>query len=274
MNLGTFIRPLSWIFFFTLSLSIQSQNEAQWTTYVKALEKGPMTVLVDLNTQYRKAGYNYLVVVGTNTKKCLANGYPNFDGLEDLYEFSDAAATIIEKNTSNFLVGVLTYQCSGFDAYYVKDTANLKSEMNALFKAAYPTSKNYLLVEKDRQWNYYRNELFPNDKTEDFFTNNDLLNLMVNEGDDLTGKRMIRHFIHFKRERNKDKFVKLMEEIDFTIDSTAYHKEREYPFELMISREDAIHPLAIEELTQGLIKFASALYGYYDGWETEVIVKE
>ncbi|MCK0130343.1 DUF695 domain-containing protein [Flavobacteriaceae bacterium F08102] len=274
MNLRKCILLSTWILFLFPSIVLQAQSDEQWTTYVKTMDKGPMTILVDLNTQYRKAGYKYLVVVGTNTDKCLANGYPNFDGLEELYTFSDAAATVIEKNTENYLVGVLTYECAGFDAYYVKDTTNLKAQINTLFEELRPKGKNYLLIKKDRTWNYYRTELFPNDKTEDFFKNNDLLNLMVNEGDDLEGKRLIKHFIHFTRERNRAAFIKQMKEINFKIDATSFHQERDYPYELIVSREDLVLPEAIEELTQALIKLSSSMNGFYDGWETEVVVKE
>ena len=194
------------------SMQISAQSEASWTTYVKSKQKGPMTVLVDLNLKFRKPALKNLVMVGIKTNKCQKNGYPNEEGLEELYEFSDAMATIIEENSKSHLVGVLTYQCTGFDIYYVNDTIGLRDKIDTELNLYYHKRKNYTIIERDKLWNYYKKEVYPIDKQEDFFINHDLLNQMVTEGDDLKGKRNITHYTNFKRERQRDKYIKIIKD--------------------------------------------------------------
>jgi len=51
-----------------------------------------MSISIDLDFNDYKPNYKNLLIVGTNYKKCLKNGFPDKGGLEELFSFSDSVA--------------------------------------------------------------------------------------------------------------------------------------------------------------------------------------
>lgn len=250
------------LFCFTFSYA-----QDDWGNYVIEKEKGIMAVTVNYRYMMGKPNYKNLVLVGKRTNKCFKNGVPNSDGLEEIYGFSDAVAEIITKSTKkNRLVGILTYQCTGFDVYYVKDTINLRNKMDSLYQKDFPNSKKYLVIKRDKKWEYYKDVLYPKDVSEAFFMGQDLLNQLFFEGMDLTKKRKISHYLYFKKEKNRKNFLEKIKTVDFKVDSLNFKKDQDFPYELQMSREDQLYPTFIGELTKVLNSFALTNKGYYDGW--------
>lgn len=267
--------------------TLYSFSQESWESYIVNRDKGVMSIAVDMELSYGKPNYKNLLIVGTNTNKCLKNGYPSNAGLEELFVFSDSIANIIDKLTKNKLAGIITYQCAGFDVFYVKDTTNLKKSIDTLLSKEFNNSKNYLVIENDKYWNYYNNTLYPKDISDDFFINHELLNQMVFEGDDLSEPRKIRHWFYFDTERRKGKFIEKIKNLNFAIDSVNYKKdkkftndsfgfqrEKSYPFEVQISRKDSINPASISKLTKMLQNFSRFFSGRYDGWGADAITEE
>ena len=264
-----------------------SFSQESWETFVVNKDKGIMSIAVDMELSYGKPNYKNLLIVGTNTNKCLKNGYPTNEGLEELYVFSDSIATTLDKLTKSKLAGILTYQCAGFDVFYVKDTLNLRESLDTLYSKEFRNRKNYLFIDHDKQWNYYNNTLYPKDISEDFFINHELLNQMVFEGDRLSEPRKIRHWFYFDTERRKEKFIEKIKNLNFAIDSVNYKKdkkftydsfgfarEKPFPFEVQISRKDSINPASISKLTDMLQNFSRFFSGKYDGWGADTILEK
>ena len=65
-----------------------------------------------------------------------------------------------------------------------------------------------------------------------------------------------------------------LKKLKFSLDSIAYQKERQFPFQLTISRQDSILPMSIYELTTMLRNLSASMNGLYDGWSTEVKPKQ
>lgn len=257
----------------TLGLNMQAQD--YWENYIVQKEKGPMTISVNMKYEYARPYYKNLLVVGTHTTKCLKNGYPTEKGLEKMYTFSDSIANIVDNLTKNRLVGIMTYQCSGLDIFYVKDTTNLRKAITAQINTNFNSSKTYLKIEQDKKWRYYHESLYPKDDSGEFFINHELLTGLVYQGDDLTQPRNIRHWFYFKKEKKRQKFIDKIRTLDFTIDSLNYRKKRDYyRYELQVSRKDSIHPKSISRLTKALTGFANLLYAEYDGWSAELVKED
>lgn len=247
-----------------------SNAQNDWGNYVIEKEKGIMAVTVNYKYMSAKPNYKNLVLVGKRTSKCFKNGTPNAEGLEEIYDFSDAVAYEMNKlSKKNRLVGILTYQCTGFDVYYVKDTLNVRNKIDSLYKNDFSNSKNYLVISRDKRWNYYKEALYPKDVSEDFFMSQDLLNQLFFEGIDLTQKRKVNHYLYFKKEKNRKNFLEKIKTIDFKVDSLNFKKDKDYPFELQMSREDQLKPTFIAELSKVLRIYALSNKGYYDGWGIE-----
>ena len=247
-----------------------SYAQDDWGNYVIEKEKGIMAITVNYKYMLAKPNYKNLVLVGKRTNKCFNNGVPNEEGLEEIYDFSDAAANEISKlSEKNRLVGILTYQCTGFDVYYVKDTVNLRNKLDSLYQKDFTNAKKYLVINRDKRWNYYKEVLYPKNTSEDFFMSQDLLNQLFFEGVDLTKKRKLNHYLYFKKDRNRENFLDKIKTIDFKVDSLNIKKDKEFPYELQMYREDELYPTFMAELTKVLNSLALSNNGYYDGWGIE-----
>lgn len=234
-----------------------------------------MSIHVDLSLNISKPTYKKLVIVGTNYKKdCFKNGFPKENGSEKLYSFSDSVATTINKSTRYKLAAILTYQCYGFDVYYVKDTIGLRKNLNKMIDKNYGgESQNYVLIQDDKKWTYYYN-IFPTNWPNDFLINHEYLISMVSQGDNLNQKRTVHHWIGFKKEKRRLKYADKLKKIGFSIDSINFKKESSYPFELQVSRKESVKPTEINQFTQSLKKSVLSYYGQYDGWSAEAILEE
>lgn len=249
-------------------------QEESWETYIAQKEKGFMAVTVNMELKFSRPYYKNLLIVGTQTSKCLKNGYPKEEGLEQLYTFSDSIATIVNKHTKNRLAGIITYQCVGFDIFYVKDTLDLRSNIASFIKNNYAKSKNYLVIAPDKKWAYYQDSLFPKQLSNDFFINHELLSQLFYQGDNFTKSKKIEHWIYFKREKRRQKFIDKIQALNFKVDSLSFKKSDYTPYELKISREDKLDPNAIAVLTSMLKNLSSSMYGTYDGWGIVPVAKD
>ena len=241
-------------------------QEESWETYIAQKEKGYMAVTVNMELNFSRPYYKNLLIVGTQTSKCLKNGYPKEEGLEQLYTFSDSIANIVNKHTKNKLAGIITYQCAGFDVFYVKDTLGLRSNITSFIKKNYAKSKNYMVIEPDKRWAYYQDSLFPKQLSNDFFINQELLSHLFYQGDDFTKPQKIEHWLYFKREKRRQKFINKIQALNFKVDSLSVKKGDYRPYEIKISREDKLDPNSIAILTAMLKNLSSSMYGVYDGW--------
>ena len=260
------------LLFFTIS-NIHAQED--WINYVVKKDKGIMSITIDMDLVYKKPNYKNLLIVGPNfRRKCLKNGFPNKEGLELLSAFSDSTAAALDKLTKNRLVGIITYQCMGLDVFYVKDTLDLRKNLNELFDRNFKSITKYVIIDYDKKWNYYKNTMYPDFNSDDFFIDHQYLSELVFEGDDLTKKRTIIHWFNFNREKKRNEFVELLKKFNFKIDSLNYKKENKYPYELQISHKGLIDPESIIKLTEKFKIYSELFKGQYDGWSTELIQKK
>ena len=259
-------------FIFIASFSAHAQDE--WIDYVVAKDTGVLSVSMDLKYYVQKPNYKNLLIVGTEFKPCMKNGFPEPDSLDGLFSFSDSTAAVINRITRNELVGILTYKCLAFDVYYVKDTLGIRENLGTMMQRGFENSELYLTLKRDRNWDYYFTNLLPVNLSEDFLIDHEYLNNLVLLGDDLQGLRKVRHWIYFKNLKQRIKMSEKLESLKFSLDSIKYNRERLFPYELQVSRMDSITPKKVSELTR-LMKVLSQVYqARYDGWGTEVIPKE
>jgi len=255
--------------FFFLGSSIVTAQEDDWDSFLAEKEKGIMAITTNYRYVQSKPSYKNLLIVGSNTRKCHKNGAPKSDGLEEIYTFSDSVAQVVNQLTKNRLVGIITYQCSGFDVYYVKDTTNLRASMNKLFHNKFQKHNNYLYIQRDKKWKYFSDILYPKDISDNFFSNQEYLNQLFYKGLDFSKKIKITHWASFKKEKRRLKFIEKIKVLNFKVDSLKLKKETKQPFEVQFSREDNLNLDFINELTRVLGMLSTSYYGYYDGWEIE-----
>jgi len=254
-------------FYFFSPASVEAQDS--WIDYVRMSDKGVVTVAVDLRFRSEKPNFKNLLIVGTRFHSCLKNGLPKEDGLEELFVFSDSTSAVINKNTKNMLVGIITTQCMGFDIYYVKDTVDLRADLNKVIQKNFNLADTYVEITPEKLWTFYYESLYADFSIESLF-NQIYLNDLVLQGDDLKGLRKVNHWLYFKNLKLRNKAEERMKLLKFSLDSIGYKEERDRPYELVISRMDSIDPYSITRLTT-LLRYESGRYrGEYDGWSTEL----
>jgi hypothetical protein len=261
---------------FVLLQSVISPSYAQedWVDYVTEKDKGVMSISLDLSLDLSRPRYNNLILIGGQFVNCMGNGFPTEEGLQDLMDFSDSMANAVDEVTSNRLVGFITYKCMGFDVYYVKDTVGLRNNITSVIEENYNDLQTYIEIKKDKSWVYYNDYMFPRDFSAQFLIDQNYLHSLVLQGDDLQGLRNVNHWIYFKSLKKRNSFEKKLTNLKFSLDSIAYKKDRNYPYELIFSRQDSITPVSIYRLTSMLRSLSAPLNGQYDGWSTEVKPKK
>jgi hypothetical protein len=270
---GLIVRKKVFLIFLIFSGNmIYSQSD--WVNYLSERDLGLMSVHVDLGLNYIKPNYKNLLIVGSKFEGCMANGFPNDNGMNELYTFSDSLSQVVKRVTKSKLVGVLTYQCYGFDVFYVKDTVNLREEINRMISDNFKSSKSYITIKNDRKWNYYYENIFPTNAPNDFFVDHEYLTEMVAQGDDLKEERLVTHWLKFRKEKRMLKFVNDVKNLKFNVDSLYAGKDVMYPFEVELSRKDKVNPESINILTNTLKVLAMNMGGQYEGWGTEVKINE
>lgn len=263
------------VLFLGFSLFLVSSVVAQesWIDYVKMGDKGVMTVSVDLRFANEKPNFKNLLIVGTRFRSCLKNGLPKEEGLNELYAFSDSTSTVINKNTKSVLVGIITTRCMGFDIYYVKDTVDLRANLNRVIRKNFNEADTYFDIAPEKLWAFYYKSLYADFSIESLFNQIYLYDLVL-QGDDLKGLRKVNHWLYFKNVKSRNTAGMRLKTLKFSLDSIAFKKERDYAYKLVISRKDSIDPYSILKLTS-LLRTESARYkGQYDGWSTELKVSE
>jgi len=259
---------------FYLGFTTTSFAQGDWVEFVTMKNKGVMSISLDLSLELSKPNYKNLLVVGGQFNSCLKNGFPTPEGLDKILNVSDSTAIVIDKITSNRLVGFITYQCMGFDVFYVKDTVGLRSELNRVLRENFAEIKPYVEIKRDKSWDYYYNYLYPRDYSAEFLIDQDYLHDLALQGDDLKGMRKVNHWLYFKDVTKRNNLGKTLKKLNFSLDSIAYKKDNPLPYQLTISRQDSIDPVNIYKLTTMLRGLAGTMRGQYDGWSTEVITKD
>ncbi|NNC69347.1 MAG: DUF695 domain-containing protein [Flavobacteriaceae bacterium] len=264
------------VFLLVISLSGFTQNSKEdWVTYTVQKEKGPMVITTNLYYNFMgKPNYKNLLVVGTSTRDCKKNGFPDELGLSKFYLLSDSIAVKLDRLTKKRLVGIITYQCSGLDVYYLKDTIGVKNTLQSYLDYNYALSKNYLLLNYDKKWKYYREELVPKDISDAFFITHEILNQLVIEGDNLKQPRKINHWVNFRNKNRRQRFIEEAKKLRFAVDSIKEDQKGYYRFRAVISRKDSVKPEIIVNLSKLMMKFTGAYSGVYNGWYAEPIIED
>lgn len=264
--LDTLYFRISLVFLFIIINSSSSYSQGEWAEYLIHRDKKLMSIQVDMEFDDIKPNYKNLLIIGTKFKGCLKNGFPTEEGLNELYTFSDSTEMTLSKITKNKLVGVITYRCYGLDVYYIKDTINVRKNLENLYLREFDTSKNYLIIKKDKSKRYYYENLFPQNLSYDYFLAQEYLIEMANKGDKLDDKRKVTHWAYFRNSKKRDKFEKNIKAFDFQIDSVAVNKDDKYPYHLQFSKESLVDPQSIFELTNFIKVLANSSNSIYGGW--------
>jgi uncharacterized protein (TIGR01619 family) len=254
------------------SLLIYGQKDT-WDVYLAQYEKGPGSVTLNMDLIKRAPIFDlpYILVTGVKAKKCDLNGFPEQTEFQILYRISDSINVIVNQFTKAEFVGSFTYQCERLDYIYVKDTISLRGKLETTYKKLFPEYTSSIKLRLDKNWDAYKEFLYPNEETLEYMSNQKVINQLVAGGDALSKPRQVDHWIYFQTKQDRDKFINFAKENSFKIESENYLKEDKLPYQLRISRIDYVDLSSITKVTLKLKKEARKGLGDYDGWETFIV---
>lgn len=254
------------------SLSSFSQEE-NWDVYMAHYEKGAGSTLVNMSLKESAPikQFPFLLSTGVQLIKCTDEGLPAKKEFDVLYQISDKIKSVIDAATKNKPAGTFSYQCERTDYYYLTDTIGLQKLLEAAYQTAFPQYKFSIKIRKDEQWEAYLTFLYPNDDSFEYMSNEKVILKLSEQGDLLIKPRHVDHWLYFKNEADRDKFISYALNEKFKIEKTQLAKDSKLKYQLQISRTDKVDIDSISKTTIALRKKAIELNGEYDGWETFVV---
>jgi len=266
---------LAALLLFVVPIAAFCQEKANWDVYLASYEDGPGSTVLNMNliSEAPKATLPFVVITGVTYTACDEDGFPVKSEFDNLYAISDKINALLASVTKMEHVGSFTQRCERLEYIYVRDTSNIRAKLVELYKSKFKSYKYYINIEDDKDWQAYREFLYPNEETLEYMSNEKVLDQLRAAGDKLEKARKVDHWLYFKSDADRGKFVKYAEGQKFRIESKDYVKESDPSYQLHISRIDMIDSGSINKLTLELKKRAKEFGGEYDGWETEVVTK-
>ncbi|CAN5291994.1 hypothetical protein BH09BAC1_BH09BAC1_27140 [soil metagenome] len=127
-------------------------------------------------------------------------------------------------------------------------------------------------IELDPYWfNYFA--VFPDDYTSQIQYNQQKTEELLAAGDSLQLPRLVDHFANFMTERDRDAFEREVGALGFTIKGKG-ENDGELKYGILITKKHALDRETIEPISLQLIDISAKNAGYYDGWESETVVKK
>ena len=227
----------------SVSLSVSAQED--WADYVTVKDHKVMSISLDLSLDLNRPNYQYLLVVGGRFRDCMQNGFPGDSGLSEIFALSDSVASTLERKTRIRLAGFITYQCMAFDVFYAKDTIGLRDALSDMVSDHFRDKSLYLDIKSDKGWLYYKSFLYPGSFSSEFLIDQEYLTDLVLQGDDLQEPRRIYHWFYFKTLKKRKSMSAKLKQLNFSLDSIAYVRERFNPYQLTVSRKDSVGMIII-----------------------------
>ena len=200
------------------------------------------------------------------------NGFPTREEGEYVYSIEDAVVEIIEQH-GDILAGVVKCDERVRIVSYAKNELGYYDEISEMMSEKFPDYAYTLAVVEDEDWELYFQALYPDRYEYQSIMNMRLIENIKSDGDSMV-PRVLEHCLLFKTEENGEAFLaKVMEDGFIKISSENLSNnediDKEYPYVLVIGREDAFEN--IDEIVWYLMDLAEEFDGEYSGWGCHIV---
>lgn len=202
--------------------------------------------------------------------------WPREDGLSDSSEFEslkvveEKLTETLTKNFDGLLCGRITTDGRREFYYYAQSSEGLEPAVEATMRQFrdYEFDCGY---QADPKWKQYLEVLYPSDKQRQCMENRKVLGVLEQKGDTLKAPRDVWHWIYFRTEEDRKRFLDDVLPLEYRIDSHPHSASSEFPFGICIVRFQSVNPSEVDDAIVELFRLAKKHRGDYDGWETQVI---
>ncbi|WP_455490846.1 DUF695 domain-containing protein [Granulicatella sp.] len=200
------------------------------------------------------------------------NGFPTREEGEYVYSIEDAVVEIIEQH-GDILAGVVKCDERVRIVSYAKNELGYYDEIFEMMAEKFPDYAYTLAVVEDEDWELYFQALYPDKYEYQSIMNMRLIENIKSDGDSMV-PRVLEHCLLFKTEENGETFLaEVMEDGFVKISSENLSNnediDKEYPYVLVIGREDAFEN--IDEIVWYLMDVAEEFDGEYSGWGCHIV---
>ena len=259
----------------SFGLQAQNENEERWENYVNLTNDGVegFTVRLDLLEYAPIAGFPNLLKVTNYYSDKRADGFPTSKVFDELSEVTLDLLLSLNGQVSFVYAGSTTSDGSSTEYIYLEETEDIEKRVRDFYAKNHPDIKYDIDLSQDLIWKFYKEELYPDERTLNYLNDKKVIQNLIDNGDDIMVPRRVDHWIFFKTETDLNNFGDKIKEFKFYVESIEDFNNKEWPIQLVISREDAVDLKNISEITGSLRRIASEHNGIYDGWGTNVIQK-
>jgi len=187
-----------------------------------------------------------------------------------LGDIEDALVEKIVSKHNAIYVGRLT--SAGYrDLYFYFGDTTLYDKTISEVMVAYPKYQFDFGSKEDKEWGGYFNFLYPLPQQFQSIQNRRVIDQLEKGGDKLTTEREVFHWIYFKSDSDREKFLEKIKNDNFSIVSKDSDKSwGDFAYRLQLKRVDKVDQNSVDEYVIYLWKLANEIGGEYDGWETSI----
>lgn len=212
-----------------------------------------------------------LLYVWVKMKSPRPDGLSSQEEADALWKLGDELSARLEKELNAAFVGTITTQGRREFYFYVPKASEsdraIDGSLSSLSSYKYETG-----TQDDASWGQYLSVLYPAEEELQKIKNRHVLEVLQKKGDRLEDPREVCHWIYFKSEPDLLKFSQSIKELGYELLPTSRTDEKQpRSYGLQIRRKDRVDQDSIDDAVVEILRFAKAVDGEYDGWETQLV---
>ena len=252
-------------------MSYPARPEANWVNYMTLLDDEPNMISVDTGwieaLGYGNAETLFCIEVAMKQKG--EAEIVSKDELPALQELAEALEAEFQPAYTHYVAR--SFGGGKMVLYlYTTDPDLILQDIETVVDATDYTISNS--ESQDPEWEFYQNELFPDDIVWQNITNDQILDQLREWGDEGSFPRPLTHAADFPDRDLAGEFARQVEELGHEVEEFTYSGSEDMPERVTFLREDA--PRKANEITTPLLLLARDCGGHYAGWTTMVVSTE
>lgn len=189
---------------------------------------------------------------------------------EILGYIEEALIDNITSKHNSIYVGRLTSAGDRVFYFYVENLKDFDQVISEVM-AVYPEYQYDFDSKEDKEWQGYFDFLYPLPQQFQSIQNRRVIEQLEKNGDNLTKEREVFHWIYFKSNIDRERFLEKIKNDKFLIVNKEYDISLgEFPYQLQIKRVDKVDQSSVDGYVIYLKDLAEEIGGDYDGWETSI----
>jgi len=256
----------------TSSSVTKDEYQEEWEFYFSNVDDKFASIFVDLGLRKiapitDKPNVVWISIKMNNARE---DGLSSQEESELLGVIEDALVDRISVKHNSIYIGRLTSAGDRNLYFYFGDTILYDKTVSEVM-VAYPKYQFDFGTKEDKEWDGYFNFLYPTPQQFQCIQNRRVIDQLEKGGDKLSKQREVFHWIYFKSDSDREKYLDKIKNDNFTIVDKGSDKSwGEFAYRLEIKRVDKVDINSVNEYVIYLWKLANEIGGEYDGWETSV----